>query len=133
MIQPNAVIIVKRHYLPLDYAPVETYTWQGGNIVQVSRQFLQTPFEPKRGDTLWVGPYCVRVIDYSLMRDEIIAYRERPILSWLFVASYAVLTTLDLIYRRCIITLSVWGLADCRYGSLPSWRDVARRFQRVAE
>jgi hypothetical protein len=76
---------------------------------------------PKIGDIIWLGDLRLKVIsNYRGWSSEFLVMF--PDISSVLV--YAILPFsrwLDLIYRRLILTASVWNLAKCRAGEWPHW------------
>jgi hypothetical protein len=115
-----------------------TYGWEGGRITSLDEwQIGKYTRNLRPGAIVNIGPYRLRVMDFSspgpsppyrefiVVRDD---FRWTIFLLWL----YRTTRWLDRFYRRCIITLAVWGLADYSEAWLPSWRDirVLKRFSR---
>jgi hypothetical protein len=76
---------------------------------------------PKIGDIIWLGNLRLKVIaNYRGWHDEFLVMFPDA-LSILVYAALPSFRWLDLIYRRLILTASVWNLAECRAGEWPHW------------
>jgi hypothetical protein len=120
--KPNAHIICHSRPIGLGSPPHITYQWEGGDVLAMSGGMGIVPALP--GYTFWIGPYCLRAIEYQYQSDTTIAVRERPIKARAYAALYTATCGLDWMYRRAVLTLAVWGLARYDQGRVPSWRDV---------
>ena len=100
----------------------ETYEIEGGPYVAVSRIFNDCPTKP--GEGFMVGPYKFRVVEYEFMSDNIIAIQEKWPLWWIAVAWHRSNKLLDIFYRRMIVTLAVWRLADYHEATVPYIGDI---------
>ena len=100
----------------------ETYEIEDGPYVAISRSFNDCPTEPGEGFT--IGPYRLRVVEYQLVSDTIIAIQEKWPLWWVAVAWHKLNKLLDLFYRRMIVTLAVWRLADYYEATIPYIGDI---------
>ncbi len=74
---------------------------------------------------LQIGPYKLIAVtgDIDMARGAwlyVRADRFGALRAWLYRAT----RWIDLVYRRCIITLAVWGLADYSQYTVPTWRDI---------
>jgi hypothetical protein len=76
---------------------------------------------PKVGDIIWVGDFRLKVVanhrgwpyEFLMMFPDtlsILIYAVLPFVRWF-----------DLIYRRLILTASIWNLAKIEAGELPHW------------
>jgi hypothetical protein len=72
-------------------------------------------------DTLILGKVKMYLINRT---GDVFNYAISNRLGRLRVWLHKITDILDLIYRRSIITLSVWGAAEIENGSIPSWRDI---------
>lgn len=70
-----------------------------------------------------IGPYKLIEVEkeYAFGRS---LYVRSDKLGWLRVAFYKSTRLLDLIYRRIIITLAVWNLAEFSPMRVPDWTDI---------
>lgn len=110
------------------------YEWDGprNGIVGVTFELLRDA-DPamlrREGNTIIMGPCCLRIVGeslrgvYAIIDGRFVVFR---------VYRFRLSRWLDKIYRRLIVTCSIWGLADFERGTLPTWRNV--RFLRcIAE
>jgi hypothetical protein len=98
------------------------YDWQGGRVVCISRQVLGHVSGYKPGMKVFsVGPFRLRVIDEDYRR--VYCVREGPA-GWALALWIATYKALDKVYRRLVITVAVWGLAQWNDATVPTWRDV---------
>ena len=81
-------------------------------------------YPPGIGDKFELGPYKFRVIEYQLISDTIIAVQEKWPLWWMAIAWHRSNKLLDILYRRTIVTLAVWGLADYSGATVPYIGDI---------
>lgn len=70
-----------------------------------------------------IGPYRLLQVDDWFYGDCWLYVRKNKF-GLLRVALYKSTRLLDLAYRRAIITLAIWRLADYGEGYIPSWRDI---------
>ncbi len=70
-----------------------------------------------------IGPYKLLRIEHDELSEKVL-YVRKDKLGALRVALYKSTRLLDLIYRRLIVTLAVWRLAEFSIAVLPSWRDI---------
>ncbi len=126
---PDATIATTTNYD--DFGNIEScdYAWEGdkNGIVGISFVlFKRAKCSSKNGlkidgNVILVGPYRLRVIG----RDYNALYAVRD--GWqaaIKVRQMKIVCLLNKIYRRLIITCSVWGLADYNEAVIPTWRDV---------
>ena len=119
-------IIQTAHYHPFGTVERYTYQWEGGDRVIVSDAVLarlDRSWRLEHGQVITVGPWRLRVIDrWPQIRGWYCIYETRW--GWLWQAAYWGIRWGELVYRRMVLTLAVWGLADYRANYPPSWRDV---------
>ena len=110
------------HINPIGMIESKDYQWVG-----------DSPYilvDTGRIDNMWPPPQKLSLGAYKLKKVE-----DRPAYSGaLYVISdrfyiirtfvYKLIKLIDLIYRRMIITLAVWNLADYHGGTIPSWVDI---------
>lgn len=78
----------------------------------------------RSGDVLQLGNLRVRVITYDYCSNQYTIMQDGW-RAWFSAFLWNPLTeTIDLIYRRSIITLAVWGLAKFNRGAQPAWQDI---------
>lgn len=74
-------------------------------------------------DEIQVGPYRLLKVADELATDMVL-YVRKDKFGAIRVRLYKATHLLDLIYRRAIITLAVWKLAEYHPSMIPSWRDI---------
>lgn len=79
--------------------------------------------DAKTGDVVKIGPFNLLVVERRWEIDGALCVRADRF-GALRIWVYRATRWLDWAYRRCIITLAVWGLADYQQASIPSWRDI---------
>ncbi len=124
--RPDANIVARRRRNELGATEQLVYEWQGGTVVHISRDLVdevteRPPREP--GEQLQVGPFLLRLVEWDYARALGVFVRDTP-RGWALLVGSRAAQLLDLCYRRCILTLVVWGLADYHPNTVPSWRDV---------
>lgn len=82
-------------------------------------------------EKLIIGPYHLLKLGDKFDVDAA-EYVRADKLGSIRVFFYRITRALDLIYRRLIITLAVWKLADYDPSRIPSWRNIRllKRFSR---
>lgn len=114
---------VTRHINPLGETEQYTYKWIGKSpYVKIGWMFLRE-FDKDHKKEIQFGPYKLLKVDDEPWHDDVLFVRKDN-LSALRVALYKSTRLLDLIYRRLIITLAVWRLAEFHEMCIPSWRDI---------
>jgi hypothetical protein len=119
-----------RLYLQWEYLPLNArsygWIWEGTSpFVLISREdYWDSGFNnaPKERDVIQCGAYRLRFIEMDFMRGAALFVRE----DWLGLPrlySRKLGYWADNIYRRIILTLLVWNLAE-RSDFIPSWRDI---------
>jgi hypothetical protein len=76
---------------------------------------------PKIGDIIWVGDFRLKIIDNHQGWPYTFLVMFPDTLSILIYAILPFVRWFDLIYRRLILTASVWNLARCRVEEWPHW------------
>jgi len=106
----------------------ETYRWAGRSpYILVSWDLISGMDEI---GTITFGPYKLRKVKDKFELNCIL-YINTSYPFWrLIELFYRASRWADLVYRRLIITLAVWGLADYHQYCIPSWRDV-KLFKKV--
>jgi len=99
------------------------YSWEGGPIAYVDINLLNPSDEYKDG-LLKIGPYRLRLLEEIIWSHQYKFIREDYPFWQLAVGWHKASRLFDLIYRRTIITLAVWRLADYNGATVPGWRDV---------
>lgn len=106
------------------------WDWQGGKIAAISldcdfpRPPLASALKASReGDEFSLGPFRLLVIDYDLMRDQILVIQTGR-MAWLRLYIHKAIRGMDLAYRRFVVSMCVWGLAKYNPARIPTWRDI---------
>lgn len=131
----KGMVIVENKYDAFGRVEQRTYTYEGGDLMEFTESFFAhaVPSEVwfsrwplQSGDKFEVGPFRFRMLeqDRHFHFDRIIAVRDRGLITDLRYFWHKVGRRADLAYRRLIITLSVWRLAERTEGKIPSWNDV---------
>lgn len=106
--------------------------WQGPPLIFIQERqldFLTGQCVKPHPDLIEIGPYVLRRIGEPAPSARgyywlLVGQGEWYWLRWQLRRG------LDSFWRRIVMTLAVWGLADWPdYGSLPSWRDVMKRWR----
>jgi hypothetical protein len=121
-------ITVKRS--PLGKIESLTHEWEGRSpYVRITRSLLCEITNDYCPETVQIGPYRLLKVEAEPWLD-VVLYVRKDKLGALRVALYKSTRLLDLIYRRLIITLAVWRLAEFTPLAIPSWKDIKalRRF-----
>jgi hypothetical protein len=103
---------------------IEQYTYKiigKSPLIKISGDFIGDNMTQKRD--LILGPYRLKFVDYEYHSD-VATYALKSPLGHVLAFFYHATRWLDLIYRRTIITLAVWRLAEFHNGYIPSWRDI---------
>lgn len=108
-----------------------SYTWEGGDIVRISRPLLQDadpgvfrPRDPQPGQVFWTGPFKLRCLKIDFLANELLACREGRIAGRLHYALYRGTRVFDGFYRRSLLTLAIWGFASHHSDRIPTWRTI---------
>jgi len=130
--KPTGKIHVHENYNALGDTERRTYEWRDGPYAEVRTHYISFP--RKVGASCWVGPYRVRLVEEIGLGDCFVVVRQDWPFWWVFVAWHRVNRLIDIAYRRSIITLNVWGLAE-RDQAMPCWRHIkiVRRFREWRE
>lgn len=111
---------------PLGRRESITYKLVGESpYVRFDRRFLQSGDikKIKGEEEIQIGPYRLLKMESGVYWDYVLYVRKDKFGAFR-VWFYKSTRLLDLIYRRLIITLAVWRLADYSQGFIPSWRDI---------
>lgn len=102
-----------------------TYTWKGESPYVRITWGLLSDIAPgvQAPERLQLGPYRLLFVEDEYHWGTAI-YVQEDRFGALRVALYKSTRLLDLIYRRTIITLAVWRLADFNPAAIPSWKDI---------
>jgi hypothetical protein len=102
-----------------------TYRWAGKSpYIEITWDMIRTLYKP--GDDIneiQIGPYKLLFVEDKPQWDSRL-YVRKDKLGALRVFFYRSTRWLDLVYRRLIITLAVWGMADYHRSTVPGWRDI---------
>lgn len=109
------------------YIEEVTYKWEGGPKCKMRWEFIEqsNPRIVKYSEDkhqIQLGPYILHVIEDDVMRGEYVCIREDYPFWYVVVWWHNSTRWLDLVYRRLIVTLSIWGLAE--YTPAASWHDI---------
>ena len=84
-------------------------------------RFLEKSFFNPSSDSIQIGPYKLLLVEQ--MPDGNL-YVRADRFGKLRVFIYRMTRLFDLAYRRFLITLAVWNLAEYRQWEIPTWKDV---------
>ena len=103
-----------------------TYEFEDGPYIAISGCLYPEigTCPPKIGDKVELGPYKFRVLESNLYTDTVFAIQEKWPLWWVAVAWHRSNKLLDIFYRRMIVTLAVWRLADYSEATVPYIGDI---------
>ncbi len=127
MIEPNGKLIATRHVNTVrNILERIDYEWQGGPVARVSGDLARELEYKPDSDVIRIGPYRLQVLERLYMYDAYLCVRKDWPFWWLIALRHRLDRRAEITYRRLIVTLAVWGLADWPYGGamLPSWRDI---------
>jgi hypothetical protein len=102
------------------------YEWVGESpYVRIGWHLLSEIVGFGGGDRtkIQIGPYKLLRVQDDPAWDSVLYVRADK-LGALRVALYKSTRLLDLFYRRLIVTLAVWNLAEFTPAAIPSWRDI---------
>lgn len=103
---------------------VESHRWVGKSpYVRISYDLLCQIAPANERHKIQLGPYRLLLVDQESYWDAPLYVRADKF-GALRVALYKYTRLLDLAYRRLIITLAVWNLADYHEGTMPAWKDI---------
>ena len=122
-------ILIHRQYNALGMPERYDYEWDGGPCVRVSYYLVdmadnrQIEYDKKQG-VIRVGPYRLRIMEEYPWCDFFECVREDYWLWWAVVGWHLLSRIVDIAYRRLIITLAVWRLAEYDQGAIPHWKQI---------
>lgn len=108
----------------------EEFTWMGeGRTAQIGREYLEYDLrrrgegEPdlNPGAVFWLGNLRLRVVE---SHQSLVYVAREGGLARLWQYENGLYRLLNLVYRRSIVTLAVWRLADYHQATTPSWVDI---------
>ena len=101
------------------------YEWEGKSpYLLITRDFLDDFFRVGTDiSRVQFGPYKLLRVENDYAKDTVL-YVRADRFGALRVALYKATRLFDLMYRRMIITLAVWNLAEYKPYVIPSWRDI---------
>ena len=120
----NGYIEITRTYV--DNKEYKSYKLKGGNKVDVSIDeiYLANMHLKAIPKQFTIGMYKMRVIELDYSRDVARCIALKTPLSYIPFFVYKAGILIDVIYRRIIMTMGVWGLANYYSHTVPSWRDI---------
>ena len=118
-------LIVHRQMNTLGVIEKIDYSWEGPPEVLISHDLLcELNFTIDNHEKINIGPYRLRLIENDYWQGRSHYIRMDYPLWWLRVLSYRMTRVFDLIYRRFILTLAVWGMADYNAAAIPHRKDI---------
>lgn len=99
------------------------YSLEGDSTFAISLISLKRDNVKVSKGKLTIGPYRFRIIHLNQPYGEYIVCLDGS-KARLLATLYHLTRFSEIIYRRLIITASVWRLAEYHPGYLPGWRDV---------
>jgi hypothetical protein len=113
------------------YRMIVDAEWQGPPVTLINRFLLEELPDwavSSDGEMIQIGPYVLRNTGvYEPAPRAFYCYRvDSGLEYWLW---WRLCQSLDFVWRRILLTLAVWGLAQWpRQGEYPTWRHVLRRW-----
>ena len=109
---------------PLGKREAVNYRWVGKSpYLRIDGRLLQDMGYTENAPRVQFGPYKLMFVEYEYF-SGVSVYVRSDKLGALRVVLYKSTRLLDLAYRRLIITLAVWGLAEFSPAKIPSWQDI---------
>jgi hypothetical protein len=130
MVDINGSIVIHRQLNQLGDLERIDFEWEGGPVIGISFDLfsycgkIQGLSGINKNGVLKIGPYRLKFLEERGWEALGIFVRMRGLLWPLIFIKYKLIRPLDLVYRRLIITLAVWGLAELREAVLPGWQDI---------
>lgn len=101
------------------------YRIEGGPYFLIDYTIFDQHIDHKRGGgKIRIGPYSFRILENRAFIGQYVIAQDKWPLWWLAVAWHKINKLPDLFYRRTIITLAVWRLADYYGATVPCIGDV---------
>jgi hypothetical protein len=132
----NGQIVATDISLPLNCKHT-SYEWTGNDLTLIDGPVFEnwlSADDMKAGHVFNIGPIRLRIVEIYWQMDQILCIRD----GWRSTLRYRLHRSLfrfDDVYRRLIITMHIWGLANLpldTYRRYPSWCDIKiiKRFQK---
>ncbi len=100
-----------------------TYEHTGGTKIPVAG-FLLCRLRLDGQKTIRLGQYKLRLLDHNPIGDYYWYQLIKSPFSYILIFVFRIGIFLDMIYRRIILSLWIWGLADRDEWVSPSWRNI---------
>lgn len=109
---------------PLGMLESQTYEWRGKSpYIRIRYDVVREMGHRSFPDRIQMGPYRLLKVE-SYPWEDVALYVRHDRWGRARVAAYRLTRWFDLIYRRTIITLAVWHLADFHEVAVPCWSDI---------
>lgn len=119
----TGMIEITTHYDLRGNPETYSYRWTGGPVGLMSRNVSEIYAKP--GDSeFWVGPFRVKILEQDSYQNLLTVVRQDYFLWRLVYLWHRYGILFDFAYRRFILTLAVWRLADYNPATVPTWRDI---------
>ena len=123
----DGMIVCHDKYGPLGLEQRD-FEWTGGSLAYISNLFMsrytnERDVKRLHGDILQIGPFKVRIIEFEWGYGRVLVIRE----GWYAPFYYywrIIGRRMDRVYRKMIVTLAVWDLADYNPATIPYWKDI---------
>lgn len=102
-----------------------------GDVFLFGRTFLPEGInKPGQRFSLDGAPFVV--VDIDPLTGAIIAARDtNPFWTTYWLIYFPITKTFRLIYRRFIMTLAIWNLAEVQMGEIPTFECISRKWRRL--
>ena len=118
-------LIITRKVNALNMIEGYDFRWEGGPTCIIGLcSFSGSLIKWIKPDIAQIGPYRLKLIERDYIMDRATLVRLDFPFWWFIVFSNKMTHWLDLIYRRTIITMAVWKLANYDGAILPSWHNI---------
>ena len=133
--QPYSQIIVHNQYNHATYElESQWHEWRGDNplaLIQVMDDYADRDLKKRleAGGIITLGDLRLRIVDVGerFANNQWVVARDGWRARW-YQYSRQYTRSIDTFYRRLILTVAIWGLADYNrwnnVGELPSWRHL---------